>query len=323
MKRFKEIFISANGKKVIREYIRAHVFLYACLCTLVCGFTKKSLEIVRNLISNRILKRLRKKYKKFIKSFITDYSYSLTNNNSNIVWVCWLQGIENAPEIVRICYYSLKSKLNNKEIICITETNYKEYVSFPEYIIKKIDKGIITKTHLSDLIRLELLENYGGTWIDATVLCTGSNISDFIFDSPFFIYQISKPGLDGHAVRTSSWFITSCKKHPIIVLTKALLYEYWKKENYLIDYFLIHDMFELSIEAYPQEWKKVVPVSSSIPHLLLLRLKEEYDDGLWKEIKKMTPFHKLTYKFKNNDYYEMNREGTFYDVLLKKYIKQL
>ena len=35
-----------------------------------------------------------------------------------------------------------------------------------------IDSGQITKTHLSDLLRLELLIRYGGTWIDATVFCT-------------------------------------------------------------------------------------------------------------------------------------------------------
>ena len=45
----------------------------------------------------------------------------------------------------------------------------------PEYIVKKWEKGRIPAALFSDLLRLELLIKYGGTWIDSTVLCTGVN----------------------------------------------------------------------------------------------------------------------------------------------------
>ena len=132
-----------------------------------------------------------------------------------------------------------------------------------------------------------------------------------------FRSQIMKPGLDGHAQRTSSWFITACTNHPIIILVKELLYEYWKTNDKMVDYFLIHDFVELALEVYPEEWLKVVPVSSSIPHILLLRLEEKYDDRVWQAVKEMTPFHKLSWKFNDEQLNAMKHSGTFYDVVIQ------
>ena len=117
-----------------------------------------------------------------------------------------------------------------------------------------------------------------------------------MLDSELFLFQCLKPGLDGHVTSVSNWFITSYSNNIIIKLTRNLLYEYWRKNNKLVDYFIFHNMFQLAIETYHEEWKKVIPFSNSIPHILLLRLFDEYDKNIWNEIKLMTPFHKLTYK---------------------------
>ena len=69
---------------------------------------------------------------------------------------------------------------------------------------------------------------------------------------------------------------------------------------------------QLSIEAYPEEWTKVIPFTNSIPHILLLRLFERYDERVWKAVKEMTPIHKLTYKFSED---ETQKEETYFKVL--------
>lgn len=296
MKKFIQLFNKVGGKEVLRQYLQTHVFLFAMVQTLLNGFSKKSLEIVRLAVSNRILQKLRKKYRKVIAQFKAEQK-SLPREHSNKVWVCWLQGMENAPELVQRCYASLQENLPDREIILLTEDNYRNFIAFPEHIQTKIDSGIITRTHMSDLLRLELLLNYGGTWIDATVFCSGKNIPAYMLDSELFVFQSLKPGLDGHATALSSWFMTACTNHPILALTKALLYCYWEKKNSMVDYFLLHDFFQLATEAYPQEWSRVTPFSNSLPHILLLRLFEEYDEETWNNIRNMTPFHKLTYKF--------------------------
>lgn len=316
MNKFVQLFKKVNGLNVLKQYARAHVLIFALLQTVLNGFSKKSLEIVRLSVNNRILNKLRKKYKSFIKKYIEENdSKSLDHNNSNFVWVCWLQGMENAPDVVKKCYQSLHTNLQNKEIILLTENNYLDYVTFPKHIQEKIDAGIITKTHFSDLLRLELLIKYGGTWVDATVYCSGPNYPSYMFESELFMFQNLKPGLDGHSTRISSWFMTATSNHPILLLTRALLYEYWKKNNSLIDYFLLHDFMELAIEAYPEQWRKVVPFSNSTPHILLLRLFENYDDDLWSSLTEMCAFHKLSYKTSDLD---ISKTNTYYFKLFKE-----
>ncbi len=297
---------------MLRQYLRAHVLLYALVQTALCGFSKKSLEIVRLAVNNKILCRLRRKYRRFIKNFQTDRKPA-SRERSKKVWVCWFQGMENAPELVQRCYRSLQENLPHREIVLLTEDNYKDYVNLPDYIEQKAAKGIIPKAQYSDLLRLELLIRHGGTWIDATVLCSGQQIPSYMLDSDLFTFQALKPGLDGQATCMSNWYMTACTNHPILVLTQALLYEYWKKHNTLMDYFIFHLFFQLAIETYPREWEKVVPFSSSVPHILLLRMFESYDEETWNAVRQMTPFHKLSYKFGPED---AQKTGTYYRMLI-------
>lgn len=320
MYKFIKIFKKVNGIKVLQQYRKARVLCFALFQTALLGVSQKSLEIVRLSVDNRILSKLRKEYKYYIKEYLNINNENISKmpkERSRKVWICWLQGMENAPELVKCCYESIKNNLVDREVIIITEDNYKDYIVFPEHIQRKYDDGVITKTHFSDLLRLELLIRYGGTWIDSTVLCTSSEIKEYILDSDLFLYQCLKPGRDGHCTVISSWLITACTNNPILLLTRELLYKYWEKYNYMKDYFLLHKFFQLAIEAYPEEWKKVIPFSNSIPHILLLNLFEEYDERWLKNVKNMTEFHKLSYKFSKHD---MEKEKTFYKKLIDRKI---
>lgn len=300
MGKFLKLFNKVGGIKVIKQYLYAHVFLFAVIETLLLGFARKSLEIVRLAINNRVYRKLKKQFGRFIGSYMENEAgrvSKLERKRSNKVWVMWLQGIENAPDVVKRCVKSIEDNLSDREIIILTEDNYRDYVKFPDYVQRKIDEGIITRTHMSDLVRVEVLTAFGGTWIDATVFCSGRNYPSYMFDSDLFMFQNLKPGLDGDCIRISSWFMTSCTNNPILLLCRALLYEYWKKHNKMVDYFLLHDFVEMAIEQYHKEWDAVVPFANSTPHILLLRLFDTYDENMWKAIQSQTAIHKLTYKF--------------------------
>ena len=312
-KNFLNIFKKVNGFNVIKQYAKSRVLIFALIQILTQGTSKKSLEIVRNSVDNKIINRLRKKYKNYIldnKEMILQESSK--REYSDKIWFLWLQGIEQAPEIVKMCYNSIQQNLDNRELILLTDNNYRDFITFPDYIQEKIDEGIITKTHLSDLLRLELLTKYGGTWVDATVYISSSNFPNYMLKSDLFLFQKLKPGLDGNPRSISSWYITSCTNNPILLLAKGLLFEYWKNNNYLIDYFLLHDFIELAIETYPDEWKKVVPFSSSTPHILLLRLFDSFNEEMWTSIVSQTSIHKLTYKYDSN----ISIEGTNLEKIL-------
>ena len=216
MTKLKEIFKKNGGMNIIKNYGKNHVLFTAICEFLLLGKDRTSLEILRLSVQQKVKRKLKKKYIKKIIKFDKDY-VEQKKELSNKVWICWFQGIENAPEIVRKCYDSVKNNLKNKEIILITEKNLNEYVHFPEYIMEKWKKGIITNTHMTDLLRLELLTKYGGMWLDATVFCSRNieEIPQYYFDSDLFMYQCLKPGRDGHAIYMSSWLLSAKSNNKI------------------------------------------------------------------------------------------------------------
>ena len=215
------------------------------------------------------------------------------------VWFCWLQGIDSAPKLVQDCYNSIRYWLKDKEIIVITKENYKQYVEFPDYIIEKWEKGIISNTHFSDLLRLELLIRHGGLWLDATTYLTGP-LPNYIEDNNFFVY--SNGWLDMEMINMGSWLMYSKKSNNYLLTeTRKLLYKYWKKYNYLKNYFLLHMFFRMVTDENPEEWEKVPMISQIDSHYMMRELNRKYNEERCIEIMKITSVHKLTYKFETGN----------------------
>jgi len=313
MRELRKLYTAFGGKGLLLQWYRADVLPYALFQMFTLGFSKKKLEILRLLIRQRIYRKLKRKSEVILKKSISNDYECLEKSQSNKVWVCWFQGIENAPILVKECYKSIHKHLSNREVILLTDENIKEYVDLPKHILEKRNNGIISNTHFSDILRVEILINYGGTWIDSTVLCTGGNIPEYLFNSELFLYQILKPGRDGHTITTSSWFMSSTTNNKILLITRDLLFEYWKKNNHLIDYFLLHFFIEIVLNAYPEEREKIIKFCNSIPHILLLDLFETFDENKYAYMNQMTSFHKLNYKRPEQ---ELSKKGTYYDVII-------
>ena len=310
----KETFEKQGEMKLLKQYYCGGALFTAIGEFLLLGKSKTSLEILRNAASLKIKQKLEKKYLDKIEKIEKKYKEGSIATDRK-VWICWFQGMENAPEVVKRCYASIKDNITDREVILLTENNYREYICFPQEIQAKIDSGIIKGAHMSDLLRLELLQQYGGTWIDATVFCSSKNIPDYMLNSDLFLFQCLKPGRDGQSSIISNWFMTARPNQKFIFMMRELLYDYWKNNDEVIDYFIFHDFFQILIDRYPEEWNRVVPFSNSVPHILLLRLFDEYNDAIWNAVTAMTPFHKLTYKFKNSDTMKTN---TNYQKIMEK-----
>lgn len=312
----KQIFEKQGGMKLIGQYWRSGALFTAMCEFLLLGKSRTALEILRLSAQLKTKQKLEKKYRKKLDIFEQKYDGNLPHEHSNKVWVCWFQGMENAPLVVQKCYQSLKKNLTDQEIILITFDNISEYAQFPDLIIQKWKNGQITHTHMTDLLRLELLIRYGGMWVDATVLCTSKrkDIPEYYFDSDLFFYQCLKPGRDGHSHLNSSWLISAKTNNKVLMATRYLCYEYWKRNGSMVDYFLLHNFMSIVLEYYPDEWSRIVPKENATPHILLLRLFEQFDEAMWNTIKQQSPFHKLTYKIDSE--YE-DKENTFYTKLIK------
>lgn len=295
-------------KNIINTFVRGEL-----LIKLKCKF------IIKNEISKIkerqlfVYNKYNKKYKNIIEK--SNYIY-IKNEESNYIWICWLQGYEKAPDIVKACIDSIKKHFPEKEVIILTNDNINKYVEFNDSITQKYKKGIISRTHFSDILRTELLCKHGGLWVDSTVLCTSDSIKDILNRNDFFAFK--ELDLSRTKIRTivsSSWFIYSkYKGHPIMMLTRDLLNAYWEDHNYLIDYFLFHIFFAISANHYKEEWDKVETYNNHSPHILMFELDKKYSKNRFDEIKKMSSIHKLQW---HNDY--SNIKDSFWNYLINSY----
>lgn len=317
MKKFLALFRKVKGKEVLRQYAQGHVLFTALSATLLLGLNKKALEIVRLCTHYKLLRRLKKKTSGFVDTCKQNHPESYEEKHEKIIWMCWLQGLETAPELVQLCAASVRRHLEplGYRIIVLNENNLKDYVSLPDYIEEKKQKGLISGAHYADLIRLNVLLTYGGTWIDSTVFCSSGNVPKWQLESPLFVYQILKPGLDGHSLPMSNWFITANAGHPILMLTRDLLYDYWKHNDKLVDYFIFHYYFEIACQAFPELSAQMVPCSSETPHIVLLHLFDPYSPQWLDAALSQSCFHKLTYKFTDE---QTALPGTNYQALLER-----
>ena len=311
----KDYFKKAGGVKLLGQYFRNGVLGTGIAQFLLLGKSRTALELLRLSIGLKTKQRLFKKYKSVLKRFDEQWEDSCSHLERRTVWVCWWQGEDAMPELVKRCYASVKRCLKDWEIVLLTEKNYRDYAEFPGYITDKFRKGMISVTHFSDLLRLELLIKYGGLWIDATVLCTNGDIPQSILKSDLFVFQTQKPGADGKATFMSSWLMWAKSNNRILMATQTLLYDYWQKNNRLSEYFLLHHFMTIAMEQYPEEAKKIPPFCNSVPHILQLHLFDPFDEVYWNDLKQMTCFHKLTYKL---DEGKCALKGTFYDVICKR-----
>lgn len=308
-----ETFYKQGGVKLLKQYWQSGALFTAAGEFLLLGKSRTSLEILRLSTQLKAKQKLEKKYRSHLIEFDNQYRENVEHNTTDKVWICWFQGIENAPQIVQKCYESVKKHMPDKEIIVLTSDNLADYVQFPDFILDKWNSGQITYTHMTDLLRLELLIKYGGLWLDATVYCSGAEFPNYMTNSDLFFYQCLKPGRDGHSHISSSWLISAKTNNKILMAVRELCYEYWKEHNSLIEYFLLHDFIAIVLEFYPKEWLNIVPRDNATPHILSLRLFEQYDEDVWNIIKQQTPFHKLSYKFIDE---QAQKEGTYYKKVL-------
>lgn len=274
----------------------------------------KRMEAYRKLL-NEVESKLRKEYTPLLIQKEKEYSnVSMKRDETRRIWFCWLQGLKEAPELVKVCYESLCKNITDREVVVLTNENLSLYVHLPEYIERKHEKGIISDAAFTDMLRLELLCKYGGTWIDATVLYTGSEGINDLFDADLFVFQQIHKG-STKFIGMSSWMMSSAANNSFLMVVRYLLYEYWREKNCVVDYFLIHFFFCMMAERHPELVEKMPRRGNHIPHYLQRRLTDPYDDQWMEKLKKHTCFHKLTYRIGEN----VKKKGTFYDVVIKGY----
>lgn len=121
--------------------------------------------------------------------------------NASPIWVCWWQGEDNIPPMVKRCIESINLHSNNHPVKLITFDNYRQFVDIDEHIVEKVRKGLFRLAHFADLVRFKLLAKYGGLWLDSTVYLT-KNIDERYFHQLFSVKTLP---IDNDSVSEYRW----------------------------------------------------------------------------------------------------------------------
>lgn len=263
-------------------------------------------NIIAKQNQDKFYKYACKKYSKIIEEGIPETE---SVKPSNKVFILWLQGVDKAPLLVKTCIKSIQKHLPDKEIVILTGQSINDYISFPDYIIEKHKLGIIGPAHFSDLIRISLLCDYGGIWCDATCLMTETPPTLMTGETPLFVFKsIDLSRQDVEPTICSNWYISAWSNQKILLLTRKLLFEYWKESNKVDDYFIFHIFLAISARRYQKDWDSIPVFNNHSPHILQFEFSSEFSETRWEQIKKMSPVHKLNhhnnYDPQKNNYYK-------------------
>lgn len=207
------------------------------------------------------------------------------------IFTYWHQGFENAPPLVKRTHESLLRFHDAERVHILSEKNLDAYIDIPTVVRERVANNY---THLSDLIRLNLLNKHGGYWVDATCLFTGSiDESDpSLVDQDFFFFNYSGP-------RVGTWFFSQRLGSYTGLLLEEAMYLWWEEEGYLADYFLLHFMFEVLYWLDPQvqsNWESERHEHPRKALRLLNSLSEPANSPVFAEALTGNWVHKLSYK---------------------------
>jgi len=255
-------------------------------------------------------------YKKIIDNLLISNTTPPSNIEADsTIWVCWWDGEDSMPPLVKMCYKSIIKYSNKHPVKFISKYNYKEYISIPEYIINKLNNGIISITSFSDILRSVLLYEYGGIWMDATILVLKDiNLNDFKFftlKAPSTTASIPLSCFSGlfnpeakitanekpNTSRWSSFLLAGYKNSVIFEYIRDIYYAYWMDHNDQIDYMLVDFIIALGYEYIPVMKILIddVPCSAVEKFRMEKILNKEYSDKLFSKYNDIQ-FNKLTWK---------------------------
>ena len=171
-----------GGYRLVIEYARLGVLGTAVKGFFWCLVKRQSFKLIYPAVLRKIEPYLIERYSPIVQEFknsrVQDQEFensriNLTNTDSTNqtdrpIWFCWIQGLNDAPAIVKACYNSLEKHLVQElasptidatrqssnefgsaltapivqgvqryEIKVIDAKNWKEFVDLPDYIVKK------------------------------------------------------------------------------------------------------------------------------------------------------------------------------------------
>lgn len=244
---------------------------------------------------------LKKKYSYVIDKYrnCTIYENQIIGSESTI-WRYWHQGMDNVPYPVDITLNSIKNKTGKHPVKILESNSYKDYIDVPKYIEKKVKNGQMNIAVFSDYIRLALLKQYGGIWLDSTFY-VNDNIPSELDEMQF--YTINQGNKRNWVVTRDRWsvcMLACAPNNPLVSFCEEFLREYWKNETTPVAYLMTDCIIGIAYDEIKLFKNMIdnVPINNTHCFDFLSEFRnEEYDKEKQKEMNKDTFVYQLSYKF--------------------------
>lgn len=200
------------------------------------------------------------------------------------IWTLWLQGEENMPQFVRDMREIQLENCGKHPIIHLDLVNITRYLPNIKKYIAMYREGRICAAHLSDIVRINLLKEYGGVWLDASILLS-RELDDVYFDSPFWVAKDLNPSFPFEPkcidiTKFETYFMCSWQNSLLFSFAAAFLDSYFAKFDSVLDYLLINHIFKIARESIPAiaaEYRAIPPNNRECE--LLSGALDQCDDG--------------------------------------------
>ena len=184
----------------------------------------------------------------------------------------------------------------------------------------KHEHGNIGHAAFSDIIRMSLLSEYGGMWIDATVFLS-QPIPDFVFKESFYTMKTYNPdSIYFSKSRWTGYYFSGSKTFPLFAFVKECLIAHWERTDYIIDYLLPDYIIEFAYRNIDCVKQKIdeLPDNNFYRGKLMEQINAPYDASLFSELEKGTTFaSKLSWRYGNPQIMTKDGKMTNYGYLLK------
>lgn len=242
---------------------------------------------------------IQKKLFKLIGNSIADPKEAISSNYepNAPIWFYWMQGEKNMPPIPKLCLNSLRKYANGHPVIFLDADNVNQYVNIPFEIEKAYQTGKLKQAHYADIIRIMLLAQHGGLWMDATLLVT-RDLPETIFQTPFYSIKTKEFGYFVSRCRWSVFCLAGWKHNILFEKLSECFTAYFKQKDVMIDYFMFDQLIDMLYNEHNEIRKMIdqVPCSNPEVHSLNSLLLNDFNEHIYKQLTENTFLFKLNWK---------------------------
>lgn len=261
-------------------------------CSKLARHFSKEIFFSRNQVIYRYVVR---NFRKMALKHDSFTKFSSTPYTNNTIWVFWAQGYDKMPALVKRCVEQIDRMKGEFQLVVLDTNSYKQYVTLPDIVLRKLAEGKMTLTHFSDILRFALLQKYGGWWMDATI---------------FPLHPIEKPN-SLYSIKTTyqTQYISECKwssflwympaGHPMARFLSEAWKSYWEKNDELVEYFLIDHLVKLFYMVNASFRHEIDALPLENEYLYFMQSEESnlpFNESKWENICNTTKFFKCNWR---------------------------